>query len=78
MKKNCLTCKWRAEPLTPHCSIKPEWAATCVYPLPSIGMIEFNVTDARRHLNLATITPDSPHFHPEHAARECRTWEPVA
>jgi hypothetical protein len=75
MTKNCLTCAWRSEPRTPHCSRKPEHAATCDYPLPSIGMIEFNVTDTRRHINLATILPDSEFFSPDHAARECRTWK---
>ena len=75
MSKNCLTCRWRAAPRTPQCNADPQYAATCDYPLPSLGMIAFNVTDVRRHLNLATITEGSPWHHPEHAKLECQTWE---
>lgn len=72
---NCLTCKWRGEARTPQCSKKPEWAATCEYPLPAaFNMISFNVTDVSRHINLATITPDSEHYNPDHAAFDCPTW----
>ena len=74
MARNCLTCKWRGPARTPVCSKEPEHAATCEYPLPSITMIGFNVTDVRRHINLATMLPDSPYYHEAHAAQECATW----
>lgn len=74
MKRNCLTCEHRGPARTPQCSEKPEWAATCEYPLPTLGMISFNVTDVRRHLNLATIIEGSPYYNPDHAAKVCETW----
>jgi hypothetical protein len=75
---NCLTCRWRSTARTPQLSADPAFAATCDYPMPNSGfeMIGFNVTDVSRHLNLATITDGSEWFHPDHAVRECRTWEP--
>ncbi len=76
MTKNCLNCAWRSEPRTPQCSRKPEYAATCDYPLPRFfNMIGFNVTDVSRHINLATILPDSEFFNQHHAVLECPTWK---
>ena len=73
---NCLTCGWLGPARTPQCSKLPKDAATCEYPLPrGFNMIGFNVTDASRHVNLATITPGNEYYHPDHAGIICPTWK---
>lgn len=76
--RNCLTCFYRGPARTPQINADPQYAATCEYPLPKAfcGM-SFNDTDAKRHINLATITPGSEGFNASHAQIDCPVHQPA-
>jgi len=74
---NCVNCGWRGPARTPQCSKNEGHAATCEYPLPTFTGISFNVTDVARHINLATLLPDSEFYNPDHAKKDCPTWKPT-